>query len=47
MLGYHVAPGFSEQATQLLMDIVTLVGAAFALYGRLVATVPGWFAKMK
>lgn len=45
LLGYDVAPGFSEQANDLISEIITVVGAVLAIYGRLVATVPGWFAK--
>jgi len=45
LFGYHAMPGFSEQATQIAMDMITLAGAAFAIYGRLVANTPGWFAR--
>lgn len=43
--GFSLTPAFGEQVGSLIMDGITLAGAAFAFYGRLVAVVPGWFAK--
>jgi hypothetical protein len=45
LMGFDVAPGFGEEATAILMDVITIVGVAIAIYGRLVAQAPGWFAK--
>lgn len=43
--GFDTSTGFSEQAMEVTESIVTIIGLALALYGRLVAVVPGWFAK--
>lgn len=45
IFGYTVAPGFEQSAGEIVDSIVQLIGLGFALYGRLVATVPGWFSK--
>jgi hypothetical protein len=45
LLGFEVAPGFSEEATEAVMDVITVGGTIAAIYFRLKATVPGWFAK--
>lgn len=45
LLGFDTAPGFGEQATEITEAIITIIGLGVALYGRLVATAPGWFAK--
>lgn len=45
MFGYQLTGNFAGQFTQSADDIVALVGAAFAIYGRLKATVPGWLAR--
>lgn len=45
LFGYHTSPSFTGDATEVSAAVVSLVGAALALYGRLVANTPGWFAK--
>lgn len=45
LFGFDVAPGFSEEANAAVTDILTLIGAAIAIYGRLVAQTPGWLIK--
>lgn len=45
LFGYQVSSEFSEQATQTIFDIVTLIGGAIAIYGRVTAQSKGWFAK--
>lgn len=45
LLGFDVAPGFSEQANQAITDILALIGGAIAIYGRLAAQTPGWLVK--
>lgn len=45
VLGFETAPGFTEEATEIVLGIITLGGAAAAIYFRLKATLPGWFAK--
>ena len=43
--GYETSSDFEGQATEMLAGLLTIGGLCFALYGRLKATVPGWFAK--
>lgn len=43
--GFDTSPDFTGQATEFAASIVTIGGLLFALYGRLVAEVPGWFSK--
>ena len=45
LLGYDVSASFPKEAETSLVDLITLVGLAFAFYGRSVAQVPGWFSK--
>ena len=45
LLGYDVSANFSAEAEEVLTDLITLVGLAFAFYARSVATVPGWFSR--
>lgn len=45
MLGYSVSGSFGAEATQAVDAIITLIGSAIAIYGRLVAQTPGWFSK--
>ena len=45
LFGYDTAPGFSEQATALAVELMTILGLAVAAYGRAKAEVPGWFSK--
>lgn len=45
LFGFETSPDFTGQATEIAGAIVTLVGTAFAVYGRLVAQAPGWFSK--
>ena len=45
LVGFETSPDFEGDATELVAGIITLAGAAFAIYGRLVATAPGWFSK--
>lgn len=45
LFGYRVTPELSSQLPDIADTLVQLFGLAFATYGRLVATVPGWFAK--
>lgn len=45
MFGYTLAPEFGEQFTAIAFDIITLGGAAWAIYGRLKAQTPGWLAR--
>jgi len=44
-LGFDTAPNFVGDATEIAGAIVTLIGAGVAIYGRLKAETPGWFAK--
>ena len=45
MFGYHTSPSFTGDATQIASAVVALAGSALAVYGRLVAAAPGFFAK--
>jgi hypothetical protein len=45
LFGYQVLPAFGEQLPEIVDSIVQLIGLSIALYGRLVATVPGWLAR--
>lgn len=45
LFGFDVLPTFSEQFVETAERIITVVGLGIAAYGRLVAVVPGWFAK--
>lgn len=45
ILGYEVSPVFEAQAIEFALDVLALAGAAFAIYGRAKAEIPGWFAK--
>jgi hypothetical protein len=45
LFGFTVAPGFEAQVGEILDSIVQLGGLAFALYGRIKAQGPLWFAK--
>lgn len=43
--GFDLSPSFGEEFSDLAVQIITVGGALFAIYGRLVATVPGWLSK--
>lgn len=43
--GFDTATGFSQEAAELVESAMTIIGLGIAFYGRLVAVVPGWFAK--
>jgi hypothetical protein len=45
LLGYDLSANFGEEAGLALSDIITLVGGAIAIYGRLKAQTPGWLVK--
>lgn len=45
LFGYEVAPEFSQQANEFIESAITILGLLIALYGRMKATVPGWFAR--
>lgn len=45
LFGFEAAPGFTEQATEIVMSVVTIGGALAAIIFRLKAEAPGWFAK--
>lgn len=45
LFGYTLTPSFTEQFPETVDTIVQLLGLAFATYGRLVATAPGWLSK--
>lgn len=44
--GYAPTPEFNSQFSSELSAILTLLGGVYAVYGRLRATTPGWFAKI-
>lgn len=44
--GYQTSPNFTGDATEILAAIVTVIGTVYAIYGRLRASSPGWFAKV-
>ena len=43
--GFDLSPAFGEQFSSIAMDLITIGGALFAIYGRLVAETPGWLVK--
>jgi len=43
--GITPTPAFNEQFPAVASAIITLLGTAYAIYGRARATMPGWFAK--
>lgn len=45
LFGYDLAPTFGEEFASLAEEIITLIGAGLAIYGRAVAQTPGWFSK--
>lgn len=45
LFGGHVTPAFTSQFADTADSLIQLGGMCFAMYGRLVATAPGWFAK--
>ena len=45
MLGYNLSVNFGQEAGLALGDIITLIGGAIAVYGRLKAQSPGWLSK--
>ena len=45
LFGFETSPDFTGQATEIAGAIVTLLGTVLAIYGRVVAVAPGWFAK--
>ncbi len=46
VFGHTLTPAFSQQLPDLLDTGIQLAGLLLAFYGRLVAAVPGWFAKL-
>lgn len=38
LFGLDTLPGFQEQASAVVEQVITLVGGALAIYGRIVAT---------
>ena len=44
-LGYTPTPAFSEEFPQTLSAIITVLGTAYAVYGRARAQASGWIAK--
>ena len=47
LLGYDVTPAFGEEFTEVATQVITLVGALIAVYGRSVAKAEGWLVKQK
>ena len=45
--GYEATHTFNDSFSVVVNDIISIVGAAMAAYGRAVASVPGMFAKKK
>lgn len=43
--GYDTSPDFTGDATEILAATVTVIAGIYALYGRITAKAPGWFAK--
>ena len=45
LFGFSVTPQFNTDFGDTVAAVVTLLGTAFAVWGRLRASTPGWFAK--
>lgn len=45
LFGYDLAPTFGEEFASLAEEIITLIGASLAIYGRAVAQTPGWLVR--
>lgn len=45
LFGYETTPNFEGDATEIAFAFLTLAGGAIAFYGRLMAKIPGLFAK--
>ena len=45
IFGYHVSDLFLTEANEIVDQIIVVLSSAFAIYGRLVAKVPGWLVK--
>lgn len=45
LFGFNLSPTFGDQFTAAATDIITLLGAGLAIYGRLKAEVPGWWVR--
>jgi hypothetical protein len=43
--GYHTSPNFQGDAVEIGSAVVSVIGSVYALYGRVRAAVPGWFAR--
>jgi hypothetical protein len=47
LAGFETAPGFTEDASQLVEGILGIVGVGLTLYGIIKAKGPMWFQKKK
>lgn len=47
LFGFELSPLFSEQFSALLAEIITVVGAILAIYGRARAETPGWLGRSR
>jgi len=47
LFGFTLSPLFGEQLTGLLAEIIPILGAALAVYGRAKAQIPGWAARQQ
>ena len=45
LLGFEVAPGFTEDATQIIEGAITIIGVGVTLWGIIAAKGPMWFQK--
>jgi hypothetical protein len=45
LFGFTPTPAFNEQFPEAVMGIISLIGAAFATYGRLKAQTAGWLVE--
>lgn len=45
LFGLEVSAAFPQEAGEIVEQIITIAGLVIALYGRLVAKVPGWFVR--
>lgn len=44
--GYAPTPSFGAEFPEFLMQVVQIAGLLYAAWGRAVASVPGWAAKV-
>lgn len=47
LAGFETAPGFAEDAAQIVEGIIGIVGVGLTLYGIVTAKGPMWFQKKK